>query len=185
MQKRGKDLPRAAFWCEKAAAHALEGNDLHGAIERAERAVGLGAEGEVRGLSRLVEAQARFFLGEYGQAEISAREAGKLLASDDGWFAAVAEEIAALGQQAKFDEVEELVQAALARNPAGAEPRARLQCLIRGASYLIPGGRLELGRRILRIVEHETKNAQFIAVCRRVKACHIGENLRIRSERLS
>src|SRR5947209_7276618 len=73
--ERGGDLTRAARWCCAAAEQALEGNDLPGAIARAQRGVNFGARDEMLPRLKLIEAQAQFWRGEYALAEACASAA--------------------------------------------------------------------------------------------------------------
>jgi hypothetical protein len=157
--ERGGDAGRAASWCCEAAAQALEGNDLPGAIARAQRGLELGAAGVIFTRLKLIEAQAQFWRGEYAPAEAAAAlavqrsEAGTAL-----WFATVGELVTALGQQGKYAEVGRWANVAGAAAPTDDAPAAtaKLACLIRAAGYLLPGGRYDATDAILARVGAET-----------------------------
>lgn len=149
---RGAEPARAAHWCRFAAAQALDANDLAATIERVDRGVRLGAEGETLGAMRVTEAQARFWRGEYTRAEHGAREATGLTTGALR-LQATSELMAALGQQAHFHEVEMLLAATRTPSTTGEVERARLGCLLRAANYLLPGGRYESVEGLLRELE--------------------------------
>jgi eukaryotic-like serine/threonine-protein kinase len=159
--ERGGDKARAAVWCRDAAAQALEGNDLPGAIARANRGAELGATGDMLSRLRRIEAQAHFWRGEYALAEASATAA--VQSSDSGsalWFEALGELCTALGQQGKYTDVSRWAGVASSVASATTVPDeargAQLGCLIRAAGYLLPGGRYEATDAILARVSAET-----------------------------
>ena len=75
--ERGGVHARAIHWLTVAAEQALAANDLLEAIGRVERATRLGASGEDRCALRLIESWARYWRGEYREAEDAARDATK------------------------------------------------------------------------------------------------------------
>jgi eukaryotic-like serine/threonine-protein kinase len=153
--ERGGELGRAAHWSRLAAAQALDANDLAAVIERVERGVRCGASGETLGLMRTTEAQARFWRGEFREAEAAAREATTEV-TGDARLHAIAELVAALGQQARFADVEELVEQVRRERPPGEEVRpAWMACLLRGAGYLIPAGRYQETEQLIDEIEPE------------------------------
>jgi tetratricopeptide (TPR) repeat protein len=145
--ERGGDLARAAKHCHRAAAQALEGSDLRSAIERVARGVRDGAQGETLGAMRLIEAQARFWCGEYGGQEQAAREAINLTRGPVRLQAA-SELVAALGQLGRFAEIEAFVAEARAW-PEAQHLAAWHALLLRAAGYLPSGGMLELTEALL------------------------------------
>jgi predicted ATPase len=152
--ERGGEFQRAAQWIEPAAAQALEASDLAAVIERVARGIKLGAEGETLGALRLAEAQARFWGGEYRLAEAAAREAlAKTRPSDR--LRALEELVAAIGQQARFPEVEDLTRAIQAFESSPETRQARLCSLLRAAGYLVSGGSYHAGRAIVAEVQRE------------------------------
>jgi tetratricopeptide (TPR) repeat protein len=146
--ERGGELKKAAHWCRFAAEQALDANDLAAVIDRVERGVRLGAEGSTLGALRLVEAHAHLWSGETNRAEAAGRKAVDLL---DGAprFHAIRHVVSALGHLARFDEVETWADRVkkIASDPDAES--ARLECLVRAAAYLIPGGRCDLAREIV------------------------------------
>jgi serine/threonine protein kinase/tetratricopeptide (TPR) repeat protein len=150
--ERAAELGRASHWSRFAAAQALDANDLNAALERVARGVRCGAAGETLGFLRLTAAQARFFRGEFAEAEVSAREAvGHLTAA--ARLQAMGELIAALGQQAKFAEVERWAIETRAQAPVEETRSAWLACLLRAAGNLLPAGRYDLTQELLDEVE--------------------------------
>jgi tetratricopeptide (TPR) repeat protein len=71
----------------RAAEQALEGSDLAGAIDRAQRGIDLGAAGETLGSLLLVRAQAHHWRGESVEMERAAAAAVELLPEGDARWA--------------------------------------------------------------------------------------------------
>jgi predicted ATPase len=183
--ERGGDLGRAASYCRDAAAEALEGNDLSGAIARAHRGAELGAAGPLLGRLHLIEAQAQFWRGEYALAEAAATSAAQAFEPGTAhWFEAAGELVTALGAQSKYAEVGRWANVATATHPASPEARhAQRGCLIRAAGYLLPGGRYEAADAILARVSAETDGyatleplgAAKVHAVRAARALHTGD----------
>jgi eukaryotic-like serine/threonine-protein kinase len=150
--ERGGDRVRAAHWCRFAASQALEANDLAAAVARALRGVDCGAEGSTLGHLRLIEAQARFWRGEYAAAETTARQA-LLLVEGASRLLAAAELVAALGQQARYDEVERLLSDMLAAPPPVHDRHPFIACALRAADFLLAAGRYQVSEQTLTQVE--------------------------------
>ncbi len=139
----------------RAAEQALEGSDLASAIERAERAVELGAEGETLGALSNIRAQAHHWRGETLEMEEAATVALELLPQTDARWAEAATMLAVAEQRLGHTEalvavakrlfdmltVESGTRTALAR--AGA----------RVASLLFFAGKQELAARLLDLAE--------------------------------
>jgi tetratricopeptide (TPR) repeat protein len=145
--ERGGVPKKAAHWCRFAAEQALDANDLGAVIARVERGVILGAAESTLGMLRIAEAQARVWRAEYREAEAAATAA---LPLTDGIanLAAIRELVSALGHSARFLEVEEWASRVQDLTVEPRDESARLECLIRAAAYLIPGGRSEFAERI-------------------------------------
>jgi hypothetical protein len=77
--ERGAAKDRALRWYPRATEQALEGNDLEGALVRAERGIACGAKGAEFGLLRTFQAEARNWRGENAEAFQLANEAMGLL----------------------------------------------------------------------------------------------------------
>jgi tetratricopeptide (TPR) repeat protein len=90
--ERGGDAERAIGWHRRAAEQAQEANDLGAAIALADRAIALGAAGEVRGALRLVQAEAHMWRGDNEAARRSAEGAlSDLPKEGPRWIAAAGE----------------------------------------------------------------------------------------------
>jgi len=102
--ERAGEKSRAIRWLAVAAQQSLDADDLAETLARIERAVNLGAAGEELCAMRVIESQARYWLGEYAEAERAAREA---LSSSDARIrlGALSGLFNGLGPQAKYDEV--------------------------------------------------------------------------------
>ena len=146
--ERGREEKKAAYWCRFAAEQALDSNDLIKVIDRAERGVRLGAEGETLGAMRLAEAQARFWRGENQEAESAARGAMALTAGELR-MRAMNELVAALGQQARFDEIQSLVESVWSGDNESPSLGARFLLLLKAAGHLISSGRYQVADKIL------------------------------------
>jgi tetratricopeptide (TPR) repeat protein len=148
--ERGGDPLRAAQWCRQAAEEALAGNDLPGAVARADRGVQLGASGANLGALRLVQAQAYFWRGKYAQAEAAAAAAiDHVVAGSVAWFQGLGELVSSLGQQGRYPEVARWADTAGSALGDADASNAQLACLIRAAGYLLAGGRYETTDAIL------------------------------------
>jgi tetratricopeptide (TPR) repeat protein len=77
--QRGDDPSRAVECYLRAAEQALEGDDLPMVIARAERGIACGAEGEMLGRLRLLQAEAHNWRGEYQSGAERGAEAMALL----------------------------------------------------------------------------------------------------------
>jgi tetratricopeptide (TPR) repeat protein len=157
--ERGGERARAAHWCRFAAEQALDANDLGEVIARAERGVRLGAAGDVLGATRLAEAQARFWRGEYREAETSATAALATL-TGAAQLRARRELIAALGQQAKYSEVVRLADELRLSRPESTMIGAWLDCLVRAGAYLLPGGLYDAMNTLVADVERHADSME-------------------------
>ena len=136
---RGGEPVPAARWYQAAAAEALEGNDLTGAIRLAERAEVSAIVGDGSALLPAVElvlADAWYWRGDMASAAAYAlRAASRLEPGSDPWFTAVSAVIQSCGQQGVNDEVERWL--ARAADITRDQPSdAQLICLARGISQL-------------------------------------------------
>jgi serine/threonine protein kinase/tetratricopeptide (TPR) repeat protein len=150
---RGGDPERARAWYARAAEQALEGNDLGAAIDRA--ALGAeGAEGELHGRLRLIQAEAHRWRGELAVAEERAAEAlAALPPGGPTWFRAAGELAAAAGLLGHVERVESVAHA-LQEIPPDPELRsARVVCLCRAAIPLFWAGHAAADALFARIDE--------------------------------
>jgi tetratricopeptide (TPR) repeat protein len=149
--ERAGENPRAIHWLGVAAQQALDADDLVETIARVERGANLGAAGEELCAMRVIESQARYWHGEYVEAERAAREAlassaartkvGALRALFDG-----------LGPQAKYGEIAALFRDL--RRPAAPELlNPWLDCVVSATAYLAVSGDSEVRARTLVLLE--------------------------------
>ncbi|MEO7327052.1 MAG: protein kinase, partial [Minicystis sp.] len=139
---RAGDAKQASAWCARAAAQALEGNDLGAALEHAERGLAAASSDEAIGALRLMQAEALRFRGELASAEERAGEAlARLAAGSELWLRASAELSAAAGLLGHLDRIETLART-LAVLPADPTLRsAQVISLCRAAIPLFWAGR--------------------------------------------
>jgi eukaryotic-like serine/threonine-protein kinase len=157
---QGDEPVRAATCLQRAAAQALEGNDLNAAIERAEQAIELGAHGEPLGLLRSMQSVACYWQGDYARAqELGVRAVEALETGGTEWYRALGTTIVASARRGDYDSVERWFEAAqghAARPEAG---RDQIVCLCRGCFQLIFAGRLTqadaISASVARMVERQ------------------------------
>lgn len=147
---RGQEQLRAAVFYQRAASEALEGNDLAGAIQRADQAIAAGAGDKERGQLRALQATAAYWQSQYSEARRYAEEALAVLESGGSdWFTAVGTAIVASARLGDFGRVDEYFHAALTTDSqVGALP-ARIICLSRGCFQLIFNGRFARADEVL------------------------------------
>jgi tetratricopeptide (TPR) repeat protein len=122
---------RAVAWYRRAAAQALEGDDLGAALARAERAAASGAAGSELGAVRLIEAEVLLWRGALAEGEERADQAATLLApGTDAWYRAISCAALAASKLGALDRVEARAAAAVAAPLVEAKLSARVQCLI-------------------------------------------------------
>jgi tetratricopeptide (TPR) repeat protein len=139
--ERGGESARAVACYARAAGQALEGNDLASAVAIVDRAVKCGAQGEILGRLRLVDAEARNWRGEYVFGEASALEALAVLPRGaDAWFAAVKQVAFASSKLRKADELVALASDVLAIERAGEVSHLHVVAIADLTSHLILSG---------------------------------------------
>jgi tetratricopeptide (TPR) repeat protein len=146
---RGHAADRAAIWYHRAAEQALEGNDLEGALRRSERAIALGAEGEVVAALFQIQAEAFKWRGANADAREAARKAmAASTAGSDAWCAAAGEVAAASGKLADRAALVEVAESLLAL-PTGSSASARTVAIARTATQLSLMGQGDVVERLL------------------------------------
>ena len=147
---RGQEQLRAAVFYQRAASEALEGNDLSGAIQRADQAIVAGAGVTERGQLRALQATAAYWQSQYSEARRYAEEALAVLEPGcSDWFNAVGTAIVASARLGDFNGVDTYFHAALTTDSqVGALP-ARIICLSRGCFQLIFNGRFARADEVL------------------------------------
>lgn len=139
--ERAEEPARAIAFYRRAAAQALEGNDLEAALRSAERGVACGATGEVLGRLRLRQAEAHRWRGEISDAERAATEALDLLPRGSRrWFLAVGEAVEASGRLGNAQGLHRSVDALCDVSSTGEPSPAHLVALTRAAVVLLQGG---------------------------------------------
>src|SRR5262249_36241657 len=107
----GADPARAQPWYAVAAVQALEGDELEGAVQRADRGIALGAGGEALGRLRRVQAEARLWLGDFAGAETSGTEALQHLPPHGAdWYGAAVAIVRAAAKRGHTARIEELAE---------------------------------------------------------------------------
>ena len=149
--ERADAKPRAIRWLGVAAQQALDADDLAETLARVERGAKLGATGDELCAMRVIESQARFWRGEYGEAERAAREA---LGSSDARtrLCALSALFDALGPQAKYSEIATLFHN-LERPAAPELLNPWLDCMVNATAYLAVSGDREIRGRTLVLLE--------------------------------
>ena len=157
--ERGGARARALPWYPRATEQALEGNDLEGALTRAERGIACGATGTALGLLRGLQAEARNWRGENAEALALATEAMTLLPNGKAaWFAAAREAIITAHKVGSRDRVAEIVESVGREKGVGGEigheagreaHAARGMALAWGATMLLYAGKYAEAEAIL------------------------------------
>jgi len=149
--ERGGAAERALPWYPRATEQALEGNDLEGALARAERGVACGAAGRALGLLRGLQAEARNWRGENAEALALASEAMTLLPKGEApWFGAAREAIITAHKVGSRDKVEAIVDAIGREAGTGESRAARGMALAWGATMLLYAGKYPEAEEILK-----------------------------------
>ncbi len=182
--ERGGDCERAVMWFERAAVQALEGNDLASAVARAERAVVAGAEGEVLGRLRALQATASYWQSDYTAGRTFGEAALAFVAEGtETWFRALGSALVSAARLGDYDTVDALFDRAMAADSATGAEAAQQICLCRGAFQLIFAGRFERADEVLaRIAELAASAPEVDALTyaqvnhvQGVRAAHIGD----------
>ena len=152
--ERGGDASSAVGWYKRAAEQALEGNDLAGAVSRAERGVALGATGETLGALRHIQAEAHNWRGVYAAGERAGLEAMQLVTRGSAtWYATAGEVGVAQSRLGHSDGLDALGEELAAMMP---EPRAATMHAIacaRIAARLMPAGQRTLTEKLLYAID--------------------------------
>lgn len=150
--EKGQKPEHAIRWLRIAANQALEVDDLEAALARVERGVKLGASGDALAELRVVESEARFWRGQYAEAESAARQ-GRQASEAKLALRATAALIVALGWQGKQDDVSALAPD-LEERPADPELlNSWMACRVWLAIHLSTTGSVDLRRRLLELLE--------------------------------
>jgi serine/threonine protein kinase/tetratricopeptide (TPR) repeat protein len=163
--EKGEKPERAVRWLRVAANQAMEVDDLKAALERVDRGVRLGAQGDDLAELRVVESEARYWKGEYVEAERAAREARKC-ADPKLALRAMSALIMGLGPQAKYEEIGQLA-VDLEDRPIQPELlNVWLECRVNSASFLASAGQYDVRKKILALLETERESLDPILLGR-------------------
>jgi tetratricopeptide (TPR) repeat protein len=162
--ERADEKSRAIHWLAVAAQQSLDADDLAETLARIERAVNLGAAGEELCALRVIESEARYWLGEYAEAERVAREA---ISSSDARtrLGALSALFSGLGPQAKYGEIATLFRG-LERPAAPELLNPWLDCVVNATAYLFAGGDNEVRGRTLAVLEESKERLAPILIGR-------------------
>ncbi len=152
-QRAAEPARAAAFWA-RAAAQALEGNDLEAALARAVRGGECGAGGELLGRLDLVRAEAHTWRGEYADAEAAGLSAMRTLHRNAPEWHRAAEQVAEASSRrdhrpllvALGEELRDLAGSELQRSGLTAP---QLVSMARTVSQLLLHGELRLSGELL------------------------------------
>ena len=152
--ERGGEPKRAITFYRRAAAQALEGNDLEACLFRADRGIECGAEGEVLGRLLLRKAEAHRWRGENLQAKECARESLKLLPrTGRRWFLAAGESVEAAARLGDEAELHRAVDDLCDVSFAGQLTAPHLVALTRAACVLMAAGNYPSADDLLRTID--------------------------------
>jgi tetratricopeptide (TPR) repeat protein len=159
--QRGGDSARAIPYFQRAAAQALESNDLQATVARAEKAVIAGAQGAMLGALRSLQSVASYWLSDYTSSRRYGHEAAELLPEGSiEWFAAVGSAIVSSARMGDNEHVDELFRVATSATCAPGAEAAQLICLCRGTFQLVFQGRLAQADQILGRIEILARQAE-------------------------
>ena len=152
--ERGGEPKRAITFYRRAAAQALEGNDLEACLARADRGIACGAEGEVLGRLLLRKAEAHRWRGENIKGRDCAQRALELLPrSGRRWFLAAGEAVEACARIGDEGELHRSVDDLCDVSSAGQLTAPHLVALTRAACVLMSAGNYPSADDLLRTID--------------------------------
>jgi tetratricopeptide (TPR) repeat protein/predicted Ser/Thr protein kinase len=152
--ERGGEPKRAITFYRRAAAQALEGNDLEACLARADRGIACGAEGEVLGRLLLRKAEAHRWRGENHEAKACAQRAlGLLPRSGRRWFLAAGETVEACARLGEEGALHHAVDDLCDVSSAGTLTAPHLVALTRAACVLMAAGNYVAADELLRTID--------------------------------
>ena len=163
--EKGEKPEHAVRWLRVAANQAMEVDDLPTALARVDRGVKLGAQGDDLAELRVVESEARFWKGEYVEAERAARQA-RLASDPELSLRGASALIESLGVQSKYDEIGQL--AAIFKNQPS-DPNLSnswLRFKANAAAYLASAGQFHERDNVLALLEAERDRLDPILIGR-------------------
>ncbi len=152
--ERGGEPKRAITFYRRAAAQALEGNDLAACLARADAGIACGAEGEVLGRLALRKAEAHRWRGENLQAKECAVQALDLLPRGGRrWFLAAGEAVEAAARIGDEGDLHRSVDELCDVSSAGTLSAPHLVALTRAACVLMQAGNYPSADDLLRTID--------------------------------
>lgn len=148
--ERGGMKGSAARWYGRAAEQALEGNDHAGAILRANKALGCGADGREAGLLDVVRALAHHWRGEFAHTLTASQAAMAALPPRSApWYTAAGELAVASFKLGDTAALVALADRLRSDGPLAGEERAFAIAAMRTATYLIYAARADAAQALL------------------------------------
>ena len=152
--ERGGEPKRAITFYRRAAAQALEGNDLAACLQRADAGIACGAEGEVLGRLALRKAEAHRWRGENVAAKECAEQAlGLLPRGGRRWFLAAGEAVEAAARIGNDADLHRSVDDLCDVSSAGTLTAPHLVALTRAACVLMEAGNYPSSDDLLRTID--------------------------------
>ena len=152
--ERGGEPKRAITFYRRAAAQALEGNDLKACLLRADAGIACGAEGEVLGRLALRKAEAHRWRGENLPAKACAVQALELLPRGGRrWFLAAGEAVEAAARLGDETDLHRSVDELCDVSSAGQLSAPHLVALTRAACVLMQAGNYPSADDLLRTID--------------------------------
>jgi tetratricopeptide (TPR) repeat protein len=152
--ERGGEPKRAITFYRRAAAQALEGNDLEACLARADRGIACGADGEVLGRLLLRKSEAHRWRGENQKGKECAQTALNLLPrTGRRWFLAAGEAVEACARLGEESELHRAVDDLCEVSAAGQLTAPHLVALTRAACVLMAAGNYVSSDELLRTID--------------------------------
>jgi tetratricopeptide (TPR) repeat protein/predicted Ser/Thr protein kinase len=152
--ERGGEPKRAMTFYRRAAAQALEANDLEACLARADRGIACGAEGEVLGRLLLRKSEAHRWRGENQKGKECARTALDLLPRmGRRWFLAAGEVVEVCARLGEERELHGTVDDLCEVSSTGQLSTPHLVALARAACVLMAAGNYVSADELLRTID--------------------------------
>jgi tetratricopeptide (TPR) repeat protein len=159
--ERGGEPKRAITFYRRAAAQALEGNDLAACLQRADAGIACGADGEVLGRLALRKAEAHRWRGENVAAKACAEQALELLPRGSRrWFLAAGEAVEASARLGDEADLHRAVDDLCDVSSPGTLTAPHLVALTRAACVLMQAGNYPSADDLLRTIDAAFENSR-------------------------
>ncbi len=130
--RRGQELDKAILYYQQAAQQAMDGNDLQGAIDRAEKARAAGASKERLGQLLAIQATAAYWQSRYLETHRYGMEALLLLPRGSApWFQVIGHIVIACARRGELAELSHCHEEMLVIEPAPDAEAEQIICLSR------------------------------------------------------